>query len=242
MIPPIGVHHALGHARGTAGVEHVDVVLGPLDPGRRFVRRHQRLVSHGAVDPAGAHPIVDLDEHPELGQAAGHRGDPLAERRMEHEGLGVGVVEQVPQLLVEVAVVHVHRYESLLHAGELGLEVLGGVVEEQPDLGVGLEAVGGERRGQPGGALLVRRPRQPPVAVDDRRRVGHRVGDRLPHGRKVHLHAVLLSVSWSSWPTTTTAATLWSAHLPSGWTGTVSAHPTPSRRATSLIAAHSESC
>ena len=70
---------------------------------------------------------------------------------MEHERLGVGVVEEVPELLVEVPIVHVHRHAAHLERGVLRFEVLVAVVEEQPDLGVVTEprrAVGARRDGR----------------------------------------------------------------------------------------------
>ena len=71
-----------------------------------------------------------------LGSRCDDPGDSIAERRVEHQGLGVGVVEQVPQLVVEVAVVDVDRHAAHLERSVLRLEVLVAVVQVQPDLGV----------------------------------------------------------------------------------------------------------
>ena len=55
---------------------------------------------------------------------------------MEHERLAVGVLEQVEQLVVKVAVVDVDRDVAPLEGGELRLGVLDAVVEVEPDLRV----------------------------------------------------------------------------------------------------------
>jgi hypothetical protein len=51
----------------------------------------------------------------------------------------VGVVDQVRELVVEVAIVDVDRDAADLHRGEVGLAVLGRVVEIHADLGVRTE-------------------------------------------------------------------------------------------------------
>ena len=68
------------------------------------------LVVDGATAEqiAGA-GVVDLDQQLQLRQPVDDTADPVGERGVEDERLGVGVVEQVPELLVEVAVVDVDR-------------------------------------------------------------------------------------------------------------------------------------
>ena len=94
----------------------------------------------------------------QLREPVGDTGDAVAERRVEHERFGVGVVEQVPQLVVEVAVVDVDRDAAHLERAELRLEVLVAVVEVQPDLAVGSESGRDERRRHAGGAVVVLAP------------------------------------------------------------------------------------
>ena len=86
----IVVHHALGHARGAAGVEHVDVVLAAGDAlhRRRCAASTSSYRRAPATWPVAA--VVDLDQQLELGQAVDDLGDPVAERRMEHQRFGVG--------------------------------------------------------------------------------------------------------------------------------------------------------
>jgi len=84
--------------------------------------------------------VVDLDEQPELRQTVDDTGHPVPERGVEHEGLGIGVVEQVSEILVEVPVVHVDGDTPHLERCVLGFEVLVAVVEVQPDLGIGRQS------------------------------------------------------------------------------------------------------
>ncbi len=90
----------------------------------------------------------------------------VGERGVEHDGLGVGVVEQVDDLLGSVPVVRVDRREAALERGDVGLEVLGAVVQvgRHLDLVVepGVEQVGGEGVGAP----VEVAPRDHPVALD----------------------------------------------------------------------------
>ncbi len=105
-------HHALGHARRAAGVEQVDVVVGALGEvalGRTLRDRGLELdrVERGVV--GGRVVPLDADEVLQLGLRATRRRDeravlPLVEARHD-----VGVVEQVAQLLFDVAEVDVHR-------------------------------------------------------------------------------------------------------------------------------------
>ena len=106
----------------------------------------------------------------------------------KHEDLGVGVVEQVEQLVVGVAVVHVDRDAAHLERRVLRDHVLDAVVEVERDLRVGLQAEVDERLRETSRLLVVLAPRHPLVAVDQRRPIADLVGDRLPHVGEVDLH------------------------------------------------------
>ena len=103
--------------------------------------------------------IVDLDQQLQLGQPIDDLGNAVAERRVEDQRLGIGVVEQVPQLVVEVAVVDVDRHAANLEGPVLGLEVLVAVVHVQPDLAVVTEPGSGVCGSQPRRPLVVLLPR-----------------------------------------------------------------------------------
>ena len=158
-----------------------------LDARHRVAGGEHRLVLLRARHP-GRRAVGDLDQQLELGQAVDDVGDTVAERGVEHERLGVGVVEQVPELLVEVAVVDVDRDAAQLERGVLGLDVLVAVVQVEPDLRVRAEPGGRQRAGDACGPIVELRPGPGGVAVGDGGRVGDLVGDRFPDGCEVHLH------------------------------------------------------
>ena len=112
----------------------------PLDARCGLVRREDVLPAEGALDVRS--PVVDFDDRAELRGLREHPLDPIAEARVEAEDLGVGVVEQVEQLVVGVAVVHVDRHASHLERRVLRGDVLDAVVEVERDLRVGLQARG----------------------------------------------------------------------------------------------------
>ena len=107
---------------------------------------------------------------------------------MEDDRLGVAVVEQVAELFLDVAVVHVHGNGSDLERREHALEVLGAVQEVQRDVIAGADTALCERVREAVHALLGVRVGQPPVAAHERLAIRHRVGDLLPKIGEVVLH------------------------------------------------------
>jgi hypothetical protein len=99
---------------------------------------------------------------------------------VEHHGLGVGVVEQIDQLVGDVAIVGVDRDEARLERREIGLEVFGGVVEIGRDLGLPAESDLQKPRRQGVGPAVEIGPGQAPLAMDLRRAVRNGVGHRFP--------------------------------------------------------------
>jgi hypothetical protein len=69
---------------------------------------------------------------------------------VEDDRFGIGVVEEIPELVVEIPVVDVDRHAAHLEDAELGLHELVRVVHEQRDLGTGSDPRVGQRRGDPG--------------------------------------------------------------------------------------------
>jgi hypothetical protein len=100
---------------------------------------------------------------------------------VEHDGHGVGVVPEVGQLVVGVAVVRVDRDQPRLPRRVERLQVLRPVVEVLRHLVLALDAELEEGGGDPVGPPVELLPREAPVPVDLRRRVGLDVGHRLPH-------------------------------------------------------------
>ena len=123
-------HHALGHAGRAARVEH--------DRGRRRCGPTVRAPARWRTwrRPRTAWPNrgrAPSRRRPRASRDAGHPVedalDAVGEGPVEHHGDGVGVLPQVAQLVVAVAVVGVDRDEPDLDRGEGGLQVLGRVVE-----------------------------------------------------------------------------------------------------------------
>ena len=92
-----------------------------------------------------------MAEHRQLVE---HTGDPGGELPLEHEGDEVGVVEQVPELVLDVAVVDVDPHRSKLEHRPEGLDPLDRVVGVDPDVVAGPDALGSEVVGEPVRPLL----------------------------------------------------------------------------------------
>ncbi len=96
-----------------------------------------------------------------------------------HERDHVGVVEEVAQLLLDVAEVHVHDAGAHLVDAEHRLDPLDAVGAEDAHVVARLHARGLERVGEAGRALVELAERHLAALVDDRDAVGHLVGRQL---------------------------------------------------------------
>src|SRR5580692_7376386 len=85
-------HHALGHAGGTAGVEHQEVVTAAT-PGRHGAAggRLGRVLVRGGPIGAGPGTVVDPEPALDPGYPVENALDPLAEGAVEHDCHRVGV-------------------------------------------------------------------------------------------------------------------------------------------------------
>ena len=141
-------HDALRHARRPAGVEEHQVVARPAPrrEGPVVTSRHDVVVGDGPCRRrlTVGHDVPTTDP----GKTVTHLLDERGERRVEHDRLGVGIVEEVRDLVGPVAVVGVERRQARLEGGHVRLEVLGTVVEVGAHLGLPsqtrLEQVGGQ--------------------------------------------------------------------------------------------------
>jgi hypothetical protein len=114
--------------------------------------------------------------------------DPVAELPVRDERAQVGVVEQVPQLVLDVPVVDVDRHRPQLERGDHHFEVLDRVVQEARDVIAGPDATRRERVRESGRALVGVRERQAAIGVHEGLVVGNGVGDSFPEIREVELH------------------------------------------------------
>ena len=174
-------HHALGHAGGAAGVEHVEVVAAAA-PGRAHPadgRLGRVVVGSG---PLGARAGAVVDPQPALdpGHAVEDALDPFGEGAVEDHGHRVGVVPQVAQLVVAVAVVGVDRDQADFHRGEGALQVLGAVVEVEGHLVLLGHAEVEQELGHAVGPVVELLPADGAAALGHRGQRGLYVCHRLP--------------------------------------------------------------
>ena len=182
--------HTLRQAGGAARVPQQQVVARAFDPRERLVGCEHVVVGDRSGDRWRGSSVVDLDEHPELGQSIAYRRDPLTERPVEHEHFGIRVLEERGELSGLVPEVHVRRQRTQLRACEGALHVLGAVEEEERDVRAGRDSLGRESGRQAGGVVFEFAPSDAPFALYDGGRIGDGVGDRLPHGCETLVHGV----------------------------------------------------
>ena len=122
-------HDTLRHAGGAAGVEDVDVVVAALAEvalRRLALRARRRTATEPIAEQSVPLPSSIAIEVAQHRQRLAHRRDARRVLRVVHERDEVGVVEQVAQLGLDVAVVHVDRDRAQLVGGEDRLDELDG--------------------------------------------------------------------------------------------------------------------
>ncbi|MCI3950460.1 MAG: hypothetical protein K0R11_2394 [Acidimicrobiales bacterium] len=164
---------ALRHARRPTGVGAEDVVrAAPLEAPLGGGGGQGLLVPDHPVGYGLVGPVLDDHQVVQLGQAGGHRRHPRAELPGEEDGHEVGVVEEVVQLPLDVAVVDVDGDGPQLERGQHPLEVLGAVEQLEADV---------VARPHPRHLEVVGQPVGPLVELGVGQAPGRR-GDRLPVG------------------------------------------------------------
>ncbi|MBV6508979.1 MAG: hypothetical protein JJLCMIEE_02046 [Acidimicrobiales bacterium] len=179
-------HHPLWHSRGTAGVEHEDVVAvaTPRRPDPLLSRGRRFLVGPGPVR-ARAAVVVDPQPRADVGELVADALDGVGEAAVEHHRHRVGVLPQIEQLVLLVPIVGVDRNQPRFEAGEDGLHVLRAVVEVQADLVLVLSAGGEESGGDAVSPSVELLPAAATLALDLSGGVRELVGDPLPQLGKV---------------------------------------------------------
>ena len=193
------IGYALGHAGSATGIEHVELVaLGPHARGRRALAL-QIVVTNRALDMHAAirrRAIIDLDQTLQTRYRLAHPCHAIGERGVIDQGLDVGVVEQVGELLIEVAVVDIDRHAAHFHRGEISLTVLGRVVQIHADPRMGAEPGLEQTLREPCGALFVVAPGNAACALRDRDGIGHGVGYRFPDRSVMRVDHVCCASPW----------------------------------------------
>ena len=156
----VAPHHALGVAGRATGVDDVEVVRAAvrevplralprqrLGPGHPRVRRDVGVVVR--VCRVGHH-----DDRPQLRMLARARGHQRRVGPLVDQGHEVGIVEEVVELGLDVAVVHVDRDGPDLEDRQHRDDVLDAVLRVDPDVVAGADPLGAEEVRQPVGLGL----------------------------------------------------------------------------------------
>ena len=161
--------HSLGHAGRAARVDDVEVVRAALDLdafGRRVVENLLVVV-------------IDDDGGLERRDAVAHGIDPRRELGVVHEGLEIRVVEQIAQLVLDVAVVHVDGDGAQLVGRQHRFDVLRAVVHVAADVVAGADATFGQGVREPVGAIFELGVRQRARRRDQCGALGHTIDGSL---------------------------------------------------------------
>ncbi len=175
----VAPQHALRHAGGSSGVQHIAIVGGTgseITGGRRsFEGRRERLV-------------FDVEHEANVGATRRDAGGALTCTRVVHDPHRVGVGEQVLELVVDVSVVDVDRHGAQLVTREHRLEMLDRVLHVKRDVRAGGGASRREHMGEPRRSLVELRVATPLGAADRGLAFGDGIGDALEEICEVELH------------------------------------------------------
>ena len=188
-------HHALRMTGRAAGVKDPEIVGGTFAASRRHRRRDDVLVS---VGPIRALAVTDMDPPADLGEVRADSVEPLGERLVEEDRLRIAVVDQVGELVLHIAVIHIARRGSELERGELRLEVLVAVVERARDVVACADTVGLECGGELSGSIVELCPCACDVAMLGREPITMVVGDDFPGGSQIDPHRGIFAQRRSS--------------------------------------------
>ena len=107
---------------------------------------------------------------------------------VEEDRLRVAVVDEIGELVFDIAVVDVAVRRAALHRGELGLDVLVPVVERDRHVVARADADGFEARRDSRRAVVELGPAARDIAGMDREPVAVPIGNDFPGGREVEGH------------------------------------------------------
>ena len=184
-------HHALGHAGGAAGAEHIDVLIaaqGVLQLGRSageeiLIGQARRLERIGSA-------MQQQTEQGGLLQRLTYRRGKLG---FIDQGAEVETGVQKCQLFALVAVIDIDRSGADLAAGQEGLEVFGRVVELDTDVVAALDAALPQGVAQAVGTLIERLETDALAGADE--------GDAVGNGSGNHLEQVgKIECTWHKFP------------------------------------------
>jgi hypothetical protein len=175
----VAPHHALRCARGPAGVEDVEVVARSRKRRPLRARCLLRVFVRCGVAEVGVATVLEHDDVTEPRELGLDLADQGQERTLDDDRLDVGVLEDVAQLVSDVAIVDVDRDEPGLERAEEGLDPLGTVPAVDRHLRTGFETQTEHVVGDAVRALVELRERPARRARHERLAVRHRVDDDL---------------------------------------------------------------
>ena len=175
-------HDSARQAGRAAGVDQ-DLVVAAASARRKGSARCRAcgvLVAQGPVR-AGRGAVFDADPCADIGAARPYCLGLGQEASVEHNGGGISVGPQLHQFIAGIAVVGVDRHQRGFEGSEGGFHVGRSVVQVERDLVLRLQSGTQQRLRHAVGAAVEVAPRKPFFAVNQRRAVRNRIGDRFPH-------------------------------------------------------------
>ena len=187
-LPP---QNALGHSGRSARIQHIEVIGGRFG-GRQIVRRARqgRFIIQGLGKQGLIAVVGDLYQRFLRWQILEQRGQKGRVTGMVDDDPGVGIGQQITQLLSNIPIIDIERDSARLHASEHGLKIFIPVLQVEgnmvlPRLPVsevcardrGLDAQRQQQVGKPPGPLVDLREAEPAVAKPERGSVRDRCSD-----------------------------------------------------------------
>ena len=199
--------HPLRESGRAPGIENVQIVRRPLDcgtfvrgPGQRFLvidcTRKQRVPGI----------VRNLQQHSQMRQRVANRGNRRGKTGMVDQDVAIGVIEQVDELVFDVAVVDVERGNARLVCADHAFEVFVTVVQieakvvlarfkvlQRGTLAVAPESMTEQQIGRSSAAPIKLVPREAAIAEDDTLTFWNRGGDRFVYSGQREFHGAILS-------------------------------------------------
>ncbi len=184
LVPP---DDALGQPGCAPGVGDVEVVAGAARPVPGVIGDGEAVFVIDAVRARRRIGAIVHDEHVAQRRRA-RRIDRGTELSVDDEGDEVGVIVQVPELVSDVAVVHIDRHRGQLECSQHPLDVLGPVEQLEADPVAAADAVRPQMVGESVGARLELGVAEPASGGVEGGPVAHGVDHALEQLRDVEAH------------------------------------------------------
>ena len=104
---------------------------------------------------------------------------------MKDQRLNIGILKEVVQLFIQIAIVDVDRHAADFHGGKIGFGIFRRVVEIHAHFGVMAQTCINQTLCETRGAIFIVVPGYSPFTLNQRDVLGHRIGDGFPNQRKM---------------------------------------------------------